>query len=78
MKELVLTDHGGFSKLSRPGPDLTIFVYGQGDLDLKERTHKAAWLNNFLSLAYFNATGPDPTNIISPWNDFHEQLLTRE
>lgn len=61
--KMTLTDHGGFSKLSRTSPNLTIDANGQGDIDLKERAYKAAWLNNFLTLVYLNATDPDPSNI---------------
>lgn len=62
---LTLTDRGGFSKLSRTSPNLTISDEGngQGAIDLKERAYKAAWANNFLTLAYFNLTNPDSTNI---------------
>ena len=62
---LTLRDQGGFSPLSRTSPDLSVPEdgNGQGHLDLRERAYKAAWLNNFLTLAYFNRTGPDPTNI---------------
>lgn len=65
VKDMTLTDRGGFSNLSRTSPDLTTppFGNGQGDLNLRERAYKAAWLNNFLTLAYFNATDQDPTNI---------------
>jgi hypothetical protein len=35
----------------------------QGKINLKERAYNAAWLNNFLTLVYFNATGDDPSNI---------------
>jgi len=62
---LTLKDRGGFSKLSRTSPDLTASEQGngQGDIDLRERAYKAAWANNFLTLAYYNATDPDETNI---------------
>lgn len=60
-----LTDRGGFSGLSRTSPDLSIpnMGNGQGPLDLRERAYKAAWYNNFLTLAYFNATEKKPGNI---------------
>lgn len=61
--DMALVDHGGFSDLSRTSPNLTTSANGQGDIDLRERAYTAAWLNNFLTLAYFNATDPDPTNI---------------
>ncbi|SPQ25308.1 977e06de-1174-4cee-afc6-2ce7c3bfd637 [Thermothielavioides terrestris] len=64
-RNLSLTDRGGFSQLARKSPDLSVPVdgNGQGPLDLRERAYKAAWANNFFTLAYFNATGPDPSNI---------------
>ncbi len=64
-RDLSLTDHGGFSQLSRTSPNLSIPKdgNGQGLLDLKERAYKAAWANNFLTLVYFNKTDPDATNI---------------
>lgn len=59
----VLTDHGGFSALSRQGPSMNLPSNKQGKINLKERAYNAAWLNNFLTLVYFNATGDDPSNI---------------
>ncbi|KAL5360297.1 hypothetical protein BJX96DRAFT_165054 [Aspergillus floccosus] len=58
----VLTDRGGLSNLSRTTPDLTVAENGQ-DFDLRERAYQAAWLNNFLTMAYYNATDRDPSNI---------------
>ncbi|KAL2153769.1 hypothetical protein VTH82DRAFT_4924 [Thermothelomyces myriococcoides] len=62
---LALVDHGGLSELSRTSPDLSLSPHGngQGPVDLKERAYKAAWTNNFLTLAHFNATDLDPNNI---------------
>ena len=64
-RKLALVDHGGFSALPRTSPDLSIPKNGngQGHLDLRERAYKAAWANNFLTLAFFNATDPDADNI---------------
>ncbi|GFF34512.1 hypothetical protein IFM46972_04257 [Aspergillus udagawae] len=59
---LVLKDHGGLSNLAQPGPSTSVPVNGQ-EFDLWHRAWNAAWYNNFLTLAYFNATDPDPTNI---------------
>lgn len=59
----VLTDRGGFSQMQRPAPSLASATNGQGDLLLRDRAYRAAWLNNFFTLAYFNATDPDPSNI---------------
>ncbi|KAL4895553.1 hypothetical protein BDV59DRAFT_211740 [Aspergillus ambiguus] len=58
----VLTDRGGLSNLARSAPNLTVAQNGQ-DFDLHDRAYKAAWLNNFLTMAYFNATDRDPSNI---------------
>jgi hypothetical protein len=33
------------------------------DLNLRERAYKAAWLNNFYTMMYFNITDPDTSNI---------------
>jgi hypothetical protein len=59
----ILTDRGGFSQMQRPAPSLASATNGQGDLLLWDRAYRAAWLNNFYTLAYFNATDPDPSNI---------------
>lgn len=65
VRDLALTDRGGFSALSRTSPNLSLPKHsnGQGPLDLRERAYKAAWANNFLTLVYFNATDPNPNNI---------------
>jgi hypothetical protein len=59
---LVLKDHGGLSNLAGPRPSISVPVNGQ-EFDLRQRAWNAAWYNNFLTLAYFNATDRDPTNI---------------
>lgn len=61
-----LTDHGGFSGLRNyPTPNMTwTFTNGQDDPDLKKRATDAGWLNNFLTMVYFNATDPDMTDIL--------------
>ncbi|RHZ43375.1 uncharacterized protein CDV56_102058, partial [Aspergillus thermomutatus] len=59
---LVLKDHGGLSNLAQPRPSISVPVNGH-DFELWQRAWNAAWYNNFLTLAYFNATDPDPTNI---------------
>ncbi|KAF9891016.1 hypothetical protein FE257_005273 [Aspergillus nanangensis] len=58
-----VVDHGGLSSLSIPGPSMIPSVNGQDGLDLRARAYQAAWLNNFLTLVYFNATNPDPSNV---------------
>ncbi|UNI23166.1 hypothetical protein JDV02_009001 [Purpureocillium takamizusanense] len=62
-----IVDNGGFWNLSRKAPVPTLtdpWAYnGQGDIDLKSRAYNAAWLNNYLTLLYFNLTNPDMNNI---------------
>lgn len=60
---IVLTDHGGFSALNRHAPSMNPPSNAQGKINLRERAYNAAWLNNFLTLVYFNATGDNPSNI---------------
>ncbi|KFX91614.1 hypothetical protein O988_07668 [Pseudogymnoascus sp. VKM F-3808] len=60
--KIFLTDRGGFSSLNRTSPDYTVLPNGQ-DLNLRERAYKAAWLNNFYTMLYFNVTDPDMSNI---------------
>ncbi|OKP13537.1 hypothetical protein PENSUB_728 [Penicillium subrubescens] len=60
---VVLTDRGGFSALSRQAPSMNLPSNAQGKINLQQRAYNAAWLNNFLTLVYFNATGENPSNI---------------
>ncbi|EAW25673.1 uncharacterized protein NFIA_044920 [Aspergillus fischeri NRRL 181] len=73
---LVLKDHGGLSNLAGARPSISVPVNGQ-EFDLRQRAWNAAWYNNFLTLAYFNATDPDPTNItridVTPGDTFKLQ-----
>jgi hypothetical protein len=62
-ESVVLTDQGGLSSLSHIQPEFPGPINGQGDLQLKQRAKAAAWLNNFMTLVYYNATGPDPKSI---------------
>ncbi|KAF7593539.1 hypothetical protein BBP40_011267 [Aspergillus hancockii] len=62
-RNVVLTDHGGLSEIIRPGPSLDAPTNGQRGFDLQKRAFKDAWLHNFLTLVYFNATDPDPSDI---------------
>jgi hypothetical protein len=62
-ESVVLTDHGGLSSLSHIQPEFPGPLNGRGDLQLKQRAEAAAWLNNFMPLVYYNATGPDPKSI---------------
>lgn len=59
---LALMDHGGFSNLSRTMPSIGKYPNGQGDIDLRQRAYYAAWMANFLTMAYFNLTDRDPKN----------------
>lgn len=60
--DLVVTDRGGLSGLSRTGPNTTSGPNGQ-DLNIRERAYNAAWENNFLTMVYFNITDPNSKNI---------------
>lgn len=62
VEDVVLTDHGGFSALARTSPNYAVPSNGQ-DLNLRERAYKAAWLNNFYTMLYFNITDPNRSNI---------------
>lgn len=62
-QDIYITDRGGLSNLSRLPPEFPDIPNGQGDLHLTQRANAAAWYNNFLTLAFYNATGPDPVNI---------------
>ena len=67
-QDIYITDKGGLSGLSRLPPQFPSVPNGQGDPFLRQRATAAGWYNNFLTLAFYNATGPDPTNITR--NDF--------
>ncbi|KAK4140255.1 uncharacterized protein C8A04DRAFT_15115 [Dichotomopilus funicola] len=77
-------DRGGLSALPRMSPNLSISAFGngQGALDLRERAYKAAWANNFLTLAYLNRTDPDPTNItrwdVTPGMKFYSTEMVED
>ncbi|KFY77961.1 hypothetical protein V499_02774 [Pseudogymnoascus sp. VKM F-103] len=62
VEKLFLTDRGGFSGLARTSPNYAVPPNGQ-DINLRERAYKAAWLNNFYTMVYFNITDFDRTNI---------------
>ncbi|PGH20726.1 hypothetical protein AJ80_03486 [Polytolypa hystricis UAMH7299] len=63
VENLILTDRGGFSALDRNSPKPNEGPNGQSNLNLRERAYAAAWMNNFLTLVYFNATDPDAEKI---------------
>lgn len=64
---LYIKDEGGFSALNRTAPVETLRLppgyNGQGDIDLRDRAYKAAWLNNYMTLVYFNKTNPEMNDI---------------
>ena len=64
-ENLRLTDHGGFSGLRNyPAPEIDRdYTNGQDDLDLKKRALDAGWLNNFLTMVFFDKTDPDMADI---------------
>lgn len=67
VRGLYIKDDGGFSNLARKSPVAMLgnpsSYNGQGNIDLRDRAYSAAWLNNFLTMVYFNLTNPDMTNI---------------
>lgn len=63
VEALSITDRGGLSGLSRTSPSTAAGPNGQHNLDLRGRAYNAAWVNNFLTMVYFNATDPNSTNI---------------
>ncbi|KAK2772244.1 hypothetical protein FQN53_004680 [Emmonsiellopsis sp. PD_33] len=65
VEELKLVDHGGFSGLrDNPAPNLKrIISNGQRGFNLRDRAASAAWLNNFLTMVFYNATNPDMDRI---------------
>jgi hypothetical protein len=62
-ENLTLTDRGGLSGLSRINPGFDTSPNGQTNLNLEQRAYNAAWLNNFMTLVFYNATDTDSTNI---------------
>ncbi|KAJ6442666.1 alpha-L-fucosidase [Purpureocillium lavendulum] len=67
LSDVYIEDNGGFWNLSREAPVPTLstpWAYnGQGDIDLRSRAYHAAWLNNYLTMLYYNLTNPDMKNI---------------
>lgn len=55
IQDLVLTDRGGFVNLHHHYPFLNL-KYTQANPNLYERAHKAAWMNNVMTMYYFNLT----------------------
>ncbi|KAJ0415359.1 hypothetical protein BJY00DRAFT_304937 [Aspergillus carlsbadensis] len=58
-RNMTLVDDGGFSNLPRTTPDMARRVNGQTDFDLRDRAYKAAWVNNYYTMLFFNLTDPD-------------------
>lgn len=67
IRGIYIKDAGGLSHLSRKAPvsnlDTPSSYNGQGELSLQSRALNAAWLNNYLTLLYYNLTNPDMDNI---------------
>lgn len=67
VRGIYIKDAGGLSNLSRKAPvntlDTPSSYNGQGELSLRTRALDAAWLNNYLTLLYYNLTNPDINNI---------------
>jgi hypothetical protein len=62
IKNLAVIDHGGFYNLSRTKPSSGTYPNGQGGLDVRQRAYYAAWMANFLTMAFLNLTDRDPNN----------------
>ncbi|CEL11612.1 hypothetical protein ASPCAL14713 [Aspergillus calidoustus] len=58
-RNMTLVDDGGFSNLPRTTPDMARRINGQADFDLRDRAYKAAWVNNYYTMLFFNLTDPD-------------------
>jgi hypothetical protein len=55
IQDLVLTDRGGFINLNHHYPFINL-TDTQANPNLYERAHKAAWMNNMMTMYYFNIT----------------------
>ncbi|EGE81766.1 hypothetical protein BDDG_04709 [Blastomyces dermatitidis ATCC 18188] len=62
IQNLVLTDRGGFVDLNTDYPTYDRFN-SQSDPDLRGRAHKAAYLNNALTMIYLNVSNPRTKNL---------------
>ncbi|CBF82114.1 predicted protein [Aspergillus nidulans FGSC A4] len=60
LENFSLVDDGGFADLSRTAPPgSTATAIEQGELDLKDRAYRAAWLNNHYTMVFLNITDGD-------------------
>ncbi|KAL4738779.1 hypothetical protein BDV11DRAFT_215666 [Aspergillus similis] len=59
LENVSLVDEGGFADLSQTPPGSTATANGQGELDLKGRAYRAAWLNNYYTMVFLNITDGD-------------------
>jgi len=57
VNEVMLTDRGGFTNLNTTYPRI-VFGDTQKDPELYRRAQKAAWLQSFYTMMYFNVTNP--------------------
>ncbi|KAL2810044.1 hypothetical protein BJX63DRAFT_444927 [Aspergillus granulosus] len=62
-RNITLVDDGGFANLARTTPEIGRTINGQSDIDLRDRAYKAAWVNNYYTMLFFNLTDPDTDDI---------------
>ena len=62
-QNIFVTDRGGMSGLNRTEPSFPSSIVGQSGLQLRDRAYAAAWLNNYMTMAFYNVTGMDPSHI---------------
>ncbi|KAL5358713.1 hypothetical protein BJX96DRAFT_173696 [Aspergillus floccosus] len=55
-ENMALVDHGGFASLPKTPPLVDDSVSYDGEVDLRARAYRAAWFNNFYTMAYMNLT----------------------
>lgn len=60
--QVYLADNGGFTELDS-GHNWQHLKNSQDDAMLYDRAYTAAWLNNLLSMMYFNITNPDAREV---------------
>jgi hypothetical protein len=68
IKDLVLTDRGGFSNISHELPQANL-TNPQANPDLRNRAYVAAWLTNTYTMLLYNVTNPrNATSGEEPWS----------
>lgn len=80
VRGIYIKDHGGLSKLSPKAPVDTLSTpssyNGQAELSLAARAFNAAWLNNYLTLLYYNLTNPELDNVTRIDAEFGMEIPT--